>query len=117
MNAERRIGISMLIVFFAAAMSFTAVGCGDDDDTSNGGADVGPDEDECTMDNDGHDACREDYDDDGYFCGPDNECVQANFCEAQSCCLPGASGDSYCRSQFGSDSSCVPGDTDGSCSM
>lgn len=61
-----------------------------------------------------HDCCQE-AEGEMYFCGADGNCIAASGCEADSCCVPGTKGDTYCQAAFGDASSCVPGDADGAC--
>jgi hypothetical protein len=49
-----------------------------------------------------------------WFCF-NGDCVKASGCEAIDCCVPGAKGDAWCKSNFGDCSSCVAGPTDGGC--
>ena len=63
-----------------------------------------------------HDCCQAAEDDASTFCATNGTCVEAILCEAESCCVPGTSGDTYCVGAFGEASSCVAHETGGTCS-
>jgi len=60
----------------------------------------------CSRDAEGHAECAEAH---GplWYCGAGNRCTRASGCEALSCCVPGAGGDDWCRSNFGACSTCA----------
>lgn len=61
-----------------------------------------------------HTCCVEDHGED-WYCTSSGDCVQADGCLAEECCVPGASGDAWCHATFGDCSACEPGATTGTC--
>ena len=94
----------------ASAESSEGSSDGGSSDTGTGGSCGMP----CLPDNEGH-ACCESLMGPGFFCGEGGACIPSSGCEALDCCTPGETGDAYCQTNFGGNSSCVEINGDGRC--
>ena len=109
----KNIGLCLSLMFVGCSSVSNDTGA-NDTGTNTSTNDTGS-TDSCVQDYAGHAQCQE-SNGSMFFCGNEGKCIEASGCEAEDCCVPGESGDSWCQSTFGSCNECLVTENDGMCS-